>query len=101
MARDGQRVVGPELTREPDREKKEFGPAAHRGKIREVHRGGAPAEPLGLLARQKIHALDEHVRRRELRALRGREDRGIVPDADEQPFRSRREGLHPLDEEVF
>ena len=88
-ARDRERELLAALRRNADGEQEDLGLRSHRGEVREVD-GHRPApEPLGVLARQEVDVLDEHVRRRGEQARRPVEQRGVVAGPDEDAVAAR------------
>ena len=86
--------------RETDREQEELGQGAHRGEVRQVHRGRAPAQALGIFAGEKVHAFDEQVRRGGEQAFRAADEGRVVSGAEDRAAAGQK-GAQLFDEPVF
>src|SRR5262249_43541595 len=69
--------------------------------VRQVDRRGAATEPFGLLGGEEVHALDQHVRRRDERTGRALEDGGVVPGSDDDRPTGRKQRSQAVDEPVL
>jgi hypothetical protein len=97
---DRKRIILALVRREADGEQEELGARPHRREVREIHGGRAPAEPLRVLAGEKVHAHDEQVRRRGKQA-RVAVDEGRVVSRSENGVAAGQERAELLDEPVF
>src|SRR5262249_38581405 len=100
-ARDRQGKLLAALGREGDREEEELRPGAHRRQVREVDRGRAAPQSLGILAGEEVDALDEEVGRRGEGSGGAGDDRGVVAGREDHAGSGRKQRAEPFDEAIL